>query len=258
MRGCPACLQRPDRCRSRRWRHQAAYRQEGRRPIRRVPSNRVVSPGRTGVFRLRFCQEQPVQPPPERVGSIPDAGKRNAWTDRGGPCGRLGEWNDNRGKLQWTKQYRSEALAVAHETALGLTEAGVMSKRTMRAFDEACLTPVVEMTPEQIRELRLRERASQAVFARYLNVTTGLVSQWGARRKAAKGCFVEAADPGGEERPGCCCVTASTMAARSVWITEPNPRNHRNPGWPGGRIPRRPSGPIPRLVPIKALIQTTV
>ena len=77
-----------------------------------------------------------------------------------------------------TKQYRSEALAVAHETALGLTEAGVMPKRTMRAFDEACLTPVVEMTPQEIRELRLRERASQAVFARYLNVTTGLVSQW--------------------------------------------------------------------------------
>ena len=30
----------------------------------------------------------------------------------------------------------------------------------------------------RIRALRLRERASQAVFARYLNVTTGLVSQW--------------------------------------------------------------------------------
>ena len=76
-----------------------------------------------------------------------------------------------------TKQYRSEALAAAHEAALGLAEAGVMSKRTMRKFDEMCLTPVEEMTPEAIRELRLRERASRAVFARYLNVTTGLVSQ---------------------------------------------------------------------------------
>ena len=75
------------------------------------------------------------------------------------------------------KQYRSEALAAAHEAALGLAEAGVMSKRTMRKFDEMCLTPVEEMTPEAIRELRLRERASRAVFARYLNVTTGLVSQ---------------------------------------------------------------------------------
>ena len=34
------------------------------------------------------------------------------------------------------------------------------------------------MTPEKIRALRMRENASQAVFARYLNVTAGLVSQW--------------------------------------------------------------------------------
>ena len=82
------------------------------------------------------------------------------------------------------KQYKSDPLAAVHETALGLTEAGVMAKRTMRAFDEMCLTPVEDMTPEEIREIRMRENASQAVFARYLNVTTGLVSQWerGAKR----------------------------------------------------------------------------
>ena len=39
------------------------------------------------------------------------------------------------------KKYRSDALAAVHETALGLTEAGVMAKRTMKAFDEMCLTP---------------------------------------------------------------------------------------------------------------------
>ena len=77
-----------------------------------------------------------------------------------------------------TKQYKSEALAAAHEAALGLAEAGMMSKRTMRKFDEMCLTPVEDMAPEDIRALRLREHASQAVFARYLDVTTGLVSQW--------------------------------------------------------------------------------
>ena len=41
-----------------------------------------------------------------------------------------------------TKRYKSEALAAVHETALGLADAGVMAKRTMRAFDELCLTPV--------------------------------------------------------------------------------------------------------------------
>ena len=74
------------------------------------------------------------------------------------------------------KQYKSDALAAAHETALGLAEAGVMAKRTMRAFNDMCLSPVEDMTPEEIRAIRMRENACQAVFARYLNVTTGLVS----------------------------------------------------------------------------------
>ena len=43
------------------------------------------------------------------------------------------------------------------------------------------------MTPEDIRALRLREHASQAVFARYLNVTTGLVSQWERGEKRPRG-----------------------------------------------------------------------
>ena len=85
------------------------------------------------------------------------------------------------------KKYRSDALAAVHETALGLTEAGVMDKRTMKAFDEMCLTPVEELTAEQIRQIRLREKASQAVFARYLNVTTGLVSQWERGEKHPRG-----------------------------------------------------------------------
>lgn len=85
------------------------------------------------------------------------------------------------------KQYKSDALAAVHETALGLADAGVMDKRTMRAFDEMCLTPVEELTPEEIRKIRLREKASQAVFARYLNVTTGLVSQWERGEKRPRG-----------------------------------------------------------------------
>ena len=85
------------------------------------------------------------------------------------------------------KQYKSDTLAAAHETALGLTEAGVMAKRTMRVFDDLCLTPVEDMTPEEIREIRMRENASQAVFARYLNVTTSLVSQWERGEKRPRG-----------------------------------------------------------------------
>ncbi len=85
------------------------------------------------------------------------------------------------------KQYKSEALAAVHETAVGLAEAGVMPKRTMKVFDEMCLTPIEEMTAEKIRELRIRENASQAVFARHLNVTTSLVSQWERGEKRPRG-----------------------------------------------------------------------
>ena len=85
------------------------------------------------------------------------------------------------------KQYRSDAFAAVHETALVLTEAGVMSRRAMRVFDEMCLTPVKELSADQIRKIRIREKASQAVFARYLNVTTGLISQWERGEKHPRG-----------------------------------------------------------------------
>ena len=85
------------------------------------------------------------------------------------------------------KQYRSRLMASVHETAEGLHDAGVMDKRTMRKFDELCLTPVKPLQPEEIRALRQRERASQAVFARHLNVTTSLVSQWERGEKHPQG-----------------------------------------------------------------------
>jgi putative transcriptional regulator len=40
------------------------------------------------------------------------------------------------------KQYRSHIMASIHETAEDLYEAGLMEKRTMREFDEVCLTPI--------------------------------------------------------------------------------------------------------------------
>ena len=85
------------------------------------------------------------------------------------------------------RTYRSGALAAVHEVALGLAEAGAMTKRSSRDFDALCLTPVERLSPEEIRALRLRENASQAVFALHLNVTTGLVIQWERGEKQPSG-----------------------------------------------------------------------
>lgn len=65
-----------------------------------------------------------------------------------------------------------------HETARGLHKAGVMSTRTMREFDALCLPPVKKLSAAQIKRLRQRNRASQAVFAAYLNTSPSTVRQW--------------------------------------------------------------------------------
>lgn len=77
-----------------------------------------------------------------------------------------------------TKKYKSEAFAAIHETMEALHEVGAIDKQTMREFDEACLTPVRPMQPVEIRAIREREHLSQPVFARYLNVSKNLVSDW--------------------------------------------------------------------------------
>ncbi len=76
------------------------------------------------------------------------------------------------------KKYRSDACAAIHETMESLHETGAINKQTMREFDEACLTPIRILSPEEIKSLRAREHISQPVFARYLNVSKNLISDW--------------------------------------------------------------------------------
>ena len=77
-----------------------------------------------------------------------------------------------------TTTYKSELSAAIHETAEALHEHGVIDKMTMKEFDASCLVPVAKIAPEEIRAIREREQLSQPVFARYLNVSKNLVSDW--------------------------------------------------------------------------------
>ena len=76
------------------------------------------------------------------------------------------------------RAYKSKAMAAVHEMMEGFHTSGAIDKQTMREFDDACLTAVEPMPPEEIRAIREREHLSQPVFARYLNVSKGLVSDW--------------------------------------------------------------------------------
>ena len=74
-----------------------------------------------------------------------------------------------------------------HDTAKGLHEAGVMDTKTMREFDALCLTPVRNLSAAQIRRLRMRNKASQAVFAAYLNTSPSTVQKWEQGQKKPNG-----------------------------------------------------------------------
>jgi putative transcriptional regulator len=81
-------------------------------------------------------------------------------------------------KTKPPESYRSEAAAAIHEMVEGFARAGLIDKQTMREFDASCLTPTPPIEPEAIKALREREQVSQPVFARHLNVSKNLVSDW--------------------------------------------------------------------------------
>lgn len=78
-------------------------------------------------------------------------------------------------------------LDAIHESASGLYDAGIIDATTMREFDSLCLPPVKDLSPTQIKKIRLREKLSQAVFAKYLNTTISTVRQWEVGEKHPRG-----------------------------------------------------------------------
>jgi putative transcriptional regulator len=83
--------------------------------------------------------------------------------------------------------YRSPLQAAIHEAATDLSISGLVTKQTMRELDVLCLTSVSALGAEQIKALRTREGVSQAVLARYVNVTPNAVSQWERGEKRPSG-----------------------------------------------------------------------
>lgn len=57
-----------------------------------------------------------------------------------------------------SRKYRSDAMAAIHETMEALHQAGAIDKRTMRRFDDACLTLVKLFSAKKIKSLCKRDR----------------------------------------------------------------------------------------------------
>lgn len=78
-------------------------------------------------------------------------------------------------------------LEMAHESAKELHDAGLMKDVTMREFDALCLPPVKEYTAAQIKRIRMQAKASQGVFAEYLNISTSTIQKWEQGQKKPNG-----------------------------------------------------------------------
>lgn len=80
------------------------------------------------------------------------------------------------------------------ETARDLHSIGVIDKITMREFDVLCAPKVRNYSPSQIKTLRKRCQASQAVFAKCLNVTTSSLQKWESGAKKPSGAALKLID----------------------------------------------------------------
>ena len=78
-------------------------------------------------------------------------------------------------------------LETVHKTAKGLHDAGLMEITTMHEFDALCLPPVKEYSATQIKRLRMKSKASQSVFAAYLNTSLSTIQKWEQGKKKPNG-----------------------------------------------------------------------
>jgi putative transcriptional regulator len=78
-------------------------------------------------------------------------------------------------------------LDVVHESARDLHDAGLMDEVTLKEFDALCLPPVKVYSATQIKRIRQRSKASQGVFAAYLNTSVSTVQKWECGAKKPNG-----------------------------------------------------------------------
>lgn len=82
---------------------------------------------------------------------------------------------------------KKKILEVIHESVKGLYDADLVDVITMHEFDAMCLAPVDDLSPKEIKSLRIREHLSQNVFALYLNTSVSTVRQWERGVKRPRG-----------------------------------------------------------------------
>ena len=77
-----------------------------------------------------------------------------------------------------TKKTKSRILQEMHETAMGLAQSGLITKRRLAELQALCQLDVGEMSAQQIKSLRESVQVSQAVLAAILNTSVSTIQKW--------------------------------------------------------------------------------
>jgi len=85
------------------------------------------------------------------------------------------------------KTPKSRILAEVHETATGLHQAGVISKRRMHEYDALSNLAISPFGAVKIKLIREKSKVSQAVFAAVLNTSVSTVQKWEVGEKKPSG-----------------------------------------------------------------------
>lgn len=78
-----------------------------------------------------------------------------------------------------------------NEFANDLYDSGMIDKKTLRDLSDDNTPDLYEFTGEEIKALREREHVSQAVFAKYLNISAGMVKSLEQGSRHAKGAILK-------------------------------------------------------------------
>lgn len=69
-------------------------------------------------------------------------------------------------------------LDVVHESAKAMHSVGAIDAITMKNYDTLCLPPVKQLSPMEIKAIRLKGKLSQPIFALVLNTSVSTIKQW--------------------------------------------------------------------------------
>ena len=92
------------------------------------------------------------------------------------------------------RKFKSDAFEAIHSSASALYRVGAIDKATLREFDESCLATPPPLRPSRIRQIRLSQRVSQPVFARYLNTSESTIEKWETGAKKPSGMALKLLD----------------------------------------------------------------